>query len=94
VLTEVEWEEAFLISDTDNCPITAAFQNLLSILSTWGLNGDLILDISIYSTSDSEHWFKYLTFMPDTPSEMPVRNGIEQTILTYNDPQHGWVTDS
>jgi hypothetical protein len=94
MLTEVEWEEALAISHTDSCPITTAFQNLFSILSTWDLNGDLILDISIYSSSDSEHWFKYLTFMPDTPSDMLVCGGIEQTISTkvYHDPQHGWVT--
>ena len=93
MLTQDELVEAFTITDTDNCPITTAFQNLFSILSTWDLNGDLTLDISIYSSSDSEHWFKYLTFMPDTPSDMPVCNGIEQKILTkaYNDPQHGWV---
>jgi hypothetical protein len=83
------YEEAFSISDTDNCPITTAFQNLFSILSTWDLNGDLILDISIYSPSDSEHWFKYLTFMPDTLGG----GGIEQMILdkASHDPQHGWV---
>ncbi|KAI3330381.1 hypothetical protein F4824DRAFT_492287 [Ustulina deusta] len=92
---EEEWEEAFAISDTNNCPITTAFQNLFSILSTWDPNGDLILDISIYSPSDSKHWFKYLTFMPDTLSDMlgGGGGGIEQTILdkVYNDPQHGWV---
>lgn len=84
-----EYEEAFSISDTDNCPITTAFQNLFSILSTWDLNGDLILDISIYSPSDSEHWFKYLTFMPDTLGG----GGIEQIILdkASHDPQHGWI---
>jgi hypothetical protein len=93
MLTEEEWEAAFAISDTDHCPITTAFQNLFSILSTGDLNSDLILDISIYSSSDSEHWFKYLTFMPDTPSDMLVCSSIEHTISTkvYNDPQHGWV---
>jgi hypothetical protein len=84
-----EYEEAFSLSDTAHCPITTAFQNLFSTLSTWDLNGDLILDISIYSPSDSEHWFKYLTFMPDTPGG----SGIEQMILNKapHDPQHGWV---
>ncbi len=43
-----EWESAFSMSDIDHCPITTAFQNLFSILSTWDLNGDLILNISIY----------------------------------------------
>ncbi|KAM0250667.1 hypothetical protein ACHAQJ_008544 [Trichoderma viride] len=93
VLTNEELEEAFIISDTDNCPITTAFQNLLSILSTWDPNGDLILDISIYSPSDSKHWFKYLTFLPDTPSDVLGGGDIKQMILNkdYNDPRHGWV---
>ncbi|KAI1756542.1 hypothetical protein F4782DRAFT_482990 [Xylaria castorea] len=92
-LTEEEWEEAFAVSDTNNCPITTAFQNLFLILSTWDPNSDLVLDISIYSPSDSKHWFRYLTFMPDTPSDMLCGSGIEQTISdkVYNDPQHGWV---
>ncbi|KAK0615870.1 hypothetical protein B0T17DRAFT_497191 [Bombardia bombarda] len=82
-----ELAEAVSISDTDKCPITASFQNLFSILSTWDPKGDLILDISIYSPSDSEHWFKYLTFLPDHPS---------QTIPTKacDDAQHGWVAGS
>ena len=88
-LTAEERERIYSISDTDNCPITTSFQNLFSILSTWDLNGNLILDISIYSPSDSEHWFKYLTFMPDTLNG----GGTEQTIVSkaYHDPQHGWV---
>jgi hypothetical protein len=81
---------SFSITDTDHCPITTAFQILFSVLSTWDLNGDLILDISIYSPSDSEHWFKYLTFKPDT---LGGGGGIEQMILdkASHDPQHGWV---
>ncbi len=92
MLTDDEREEAFSICDADGCPITAAFQNLFSILSTWDLNGDLVLDISIYSPSDSKHWFKYLTVMPDIASDMP-GGCIEQTILNkvYDDPQQGWV---
>lgn len=93
---EDELVEAFAVSDTDKCPITTAFQNLFSILSTWDPpHNDLILDISIYSPSDSKHWFKYLTFMPDTLPNMPVGGGggIKQTMLknVYDDPQHGWV---
>ena len=88
-----ELEVQISISDTNYCPITTAFQNLFSVLSTWDLNGDLILDISIYSPSDSKHWFKYLTFMPDTPLDIPESGGLEQKMLNkvYNDPQHGWV---
>lgn len=54
---------------------------------------DLILDISIYSPSDSQHWFKYMTFMPDTPPGMLAGGGTEQTIpgKVYHVPKHGWV---
>ncbi|KAH6627960.1 hypothetical protein F5144DRAFT_535991 [Chaetomium tenue] len=92
-LTDDEIDKALAISDTDHCPITASFQKLLSILSTWEPRGDLILDISIYSLSDSDHWFKYLTFMPDTPSaEIPTGGGMEPITLreAYHDIQHGW----
>ncbi|KAK2765014.1 hypothetical protein FQN54_008713 [Arachnomyces sp. PD_36] len=87
-------EEAFVVSDTDHCPITTAFQNLFSTLSTWEPVRDLILDISIYSPSDSKHWFPYLTFMPDTPSGiLGGDGGIERMVLNkvYHDPHHGWV---
>jgi len=59
----------------------------------WDPNSELILDISIYSPSDSEHWFKYLTFVPDTTSDMLGGSGRKQTMLdkVYDDPQHGWV---
>ncbi|KAL6825838.1 hypothetical protein J3E69DRAFT_355763 [Trichoderma sp. SZMC 28015] len=44
-----EFDEALAISDTDHCPITTSFHTLFSILSTWDLTANLILDISIYS---------------------------------------------
>lgn len=86
-LSRKQWEEVYAVSEADNRRITTGFQNLFSSLSTWDPNGNLILDITIYSPSDSEHWFKYLTFMPDAPS---------QTISTerYNDARHGWVAGS
>jgi hypothetical protein len=91
--TEDEWVEACAVIDTDHCPITTAFQNLFSTLSTWDHNGFLTLDISIYSPSDSKHWFKYLTFMPDTPANMLGGGSIEPAVANeaYDDPQHGWV---
>ncbi|KAL7788114.1 hypothetical protein V8C43DRAFT_316774 [Trichoderma afarasin] len=79
-----EFEEALAISDTDHCPITTSFHTLFSILSTWDLTANLILDISIYSPSDSKHYFKYLTFMPDTA--LDTLDG-----QLHHDPRHGWV---
>ncbi|KAK1994005.1 hypothetical protein LX36DRAFT_693386 [Colletotrichum falcatum] len=92
-LTEEEYGEALEVSDTDKCPITTGFQDLFSILSTWDLYNDLTLDISIYSPSDSKHWFQYLTFMPDVPLDMPGDYHLEKMILNrdHHDPQHGWV---
>ncbi|KAI1327306.1 hypothetical protein F5Y16DRAFT_421018 [Xylariaceae sp. FL0255] len=66
------------VNDTTGYSIPSAFQTLLSVLSTWEPHANLTLDISIYSPSDSKHWFKYLTFTPDAPSD------------TFYDPDHGW----
>ena len=79
------------ISDTDNTMITTAFQDLFSTLSAWEPNGNLLLDISVYSPSDSEHWFKYLTFEPDIPSEECEQGRCaEQSMLVKGDDhRHG-----
>ncbi|KAK7710642.1 hypothetical protein SLS64_005545 [Diaporthe eres] len=52
----------------DNIIITTALRDLFSALSAWEPQGDLLLDISLYSPSDSEYWFKELTYVPDIPS--------------------------
>lgn len=53
----------------------------------------MILDISIYSPSDSKHFFKYLTFTPDTLPGTLVRRRVEQTMpgQAFDDIQHGWL---
>lgn len=56
------------ISERDLGHVAKAIQTLLSILSRWEPNGELLLDISIYSPSDSKYLLKYLTFGPDLPS--------------------------
>lgn len=45
------------MSDTENALITTAFEDIFSTLSTWEPNGTLLLDISLHSPSDSEHYF-------------------------------------
>jgi hypothetical protein len=96
ILTLGEYTNAMSIRSIGKYPITKAFQDLFAVLSTWEPNGDLKLDISIYSPSDSQHWFKYLTFMPDTPSNTLGGGDKERTvsIKTFHDPHHGWVTGS
>jgi hypothetical protein len=59
-------QEYMGLSDRDNSLITTVFENVFLALSTGEHNEfNLILDISIYSPSDSEHRFKYLAFEPD-----------------------------
>ncbi|UZP37482.1 hypothetical protein NXS19_005298 [Fusarium pseudograminearum] len=93
-LTREERVAALTVSDTEHCPITTAFQDLFSILSEWDQDSELMLDISIYSPSDAQHWFPYLTFVPDNPSDRLEGSGLELTTITqgYHDPFHGWVT--
>ncbi|GJC82124.1 hypothetical protein ColLi_04962 [Colletotrichum liriopes] len=80
------------LDNVDNTFIAEAFQSLFSTLSTWEPRDNLVLDISIYSPSDTRHWFKYLSFHPDTylGKLSPLqRNGHEQGIPIH-DPVHGW----
>lgn len=86
------------VSDADNILIATAFQNLFSALSTWEPNNNtLMLDISVYSLSDTEHAFKYLTFEPDSGTPwarnrmnikvgVPVRDGQHDHGRTLLDP--------
>ncbi|KAM0520150.1 hypothetical protein ACHAPE_003429 [Trichoderma viride] len=59
------WE--FNSDDDENATIITALQKLFSVLNTWAPDSNLTLDISVYSPSDSEHWFPHLTFEPDIP---------------------------
>jgi hypothetical protein len=83
----------FGLSDRDNSLITTIFQDLFSPLSKWEHKQcGLILDISIYSPSDSEHWFKYLTFEPDVPIhrlDQYVQDK-RRILCDANDRRHGW----
>ncbi|KAF5589861.1 hypothetical protein FPANT_6194 [Fusarium pseudoanthophilum] len=94
VLSTDEAIAAVTVSDTEHRSITTAFQGLLSVLSEWDQDSNVMLDISIYSPSDAQHWFPYLTFMPDSPSNRLEGSGLELTTInqSYHDPPHGWVT--
>ncbi|RFU76440.1 pranc domain [Trichoderma arundinaceum] len=56
---------ALRTSDGETELVLESFQSLFTALNTWEPNGSLTLGISLYSKSDNEHAFKYLTFMPD-----------------------------
>ncbi|KAL6889777.1 hypothetical protein HDV57DRAFT_508059 [Trichoderma longibrachiatum] len=93
-------EIPMFIDAADDLPIKTAIQALFSVLSTWDSSSSLTLDMSVYSTSDREHWFKYLTFEPDDDeddgssshgySHAPRFN---QAVSRENgDAQHHWDT--
>jgi hypothetical protein len=87
-----EDEDMWGLSNMENMLITTALRNLFLTLSGWEPNSNLLLDISVYSPSDSKHWFKYLTFEPDIPShECDQNQYAEQSILAEaNDHNHCW----
>ena len=58
-------QELIRMSKVDDVTITHALSQLFLALSTWEPNGSLVLDLDVYSPSDSKHWFQYLTFEPD-----------------------------
>ncbi|KAI0011037.1 hypothetical protein F4779DRAFT_637795 [Xylariaceae sp. FL0662B] len=69
----------------NNCVVITTMHDLFLTLSAWGPQGDLTLDISIHSPSDSQHWFKYLTFGPDALPHSRV------TLGQRDDPEHAWI---
>ncbi|KAF5002822.1 hypothetical protein FGRMN_76 [Fusarium graminum] len=85
-------QELWGLDSIDNQFIADGFGSLFLTLSAWEPRGDLVLDISVYSPSDNQHWFKYLSFCSDTDlGECPSRHEQEQGTALMNDPAHGWV---
>ncbi|KAF5011673.1 hypothetical protein FDECE_2248 [Fusarium decemcellulare] len=83
-----DWED---VTVEDDALVTRAIQGLFSALSAWEPTDDgLLIDISAHSPSDSDHWFEYLTFGPDT--RLDESNWSRYTDQTrFDDPNHGWV---
>lgn len=90
-----EWVRSISTVETTHDSMTIAFECLFSVLSTWSPGHDLTLDISVYSDSDTEHWFKYLTFLPDTAEPGLVGSEQEAAILDrhHADTLHKWTSD-
>jgi len=90
-------DDTWGISYEDNILVMNGLESLFSVLSTWGprpCGGVLQLDISVHSPSDSEHWYKYLTFEPDLSSEECAAPWREQQSMLVrpelDDQKHGW----
>lgn len=81
------------VSTSDNTLIEAAFHHLFSVISTWAPDNRLTLDISVYSTSDRDNWFKYLTLEPDAPPKAGRHDqelDPETVLARQNDHRHRW----
>lgn len=57
------------VSQRDFSLFTKVIRGLFRELSRWEPSGELLLDISIHSPSDSNYLLKYLTFKPDMSSD-------------------------
>ncbi|OLN97662.1 hypothetical protein CCHL11_09623 [Colletotrichum chlorophyti] len=92
-LCEPKDRDSWGLDDADNSFIADAFQILLSTLSTWEPRSDLVLDISVYSPSDTQHWFKYLSFHPDTHLGecLSIQHSGHEQEIPIDDQAHGWV---
>lgn len=85
-----KWE----LSDGDNNLVVESIEGLFYALSEWEQDGELLLEISVYSPSDSKHWFRYLAFEPDDPpNEYALGRGPEPTPFHGGFP-HGWSDGS
>ncbi|KAK7436004.1 hypothetical protein Landi51_12758 [Colletotrichum acutatum] len=71
--------------------ISDEFEEALAISGT-----DKCPITALYSPNDSDYWFPYLTFLPDTPSDILDDHTIEKAIANryYHDPEDGWLHGS
>lgn len=78
------------ISQGDLSLVAKTIRSLFTELSGWGPSGELLLDISIHSPSDSDYLLKYLTFVPDTPSNECLGLGDWNHINTAGQNWNNW----
>ena len=84
------------VSRADDDVVARGVRDLFRVLAGWhpsstcGRRG-LTLDISVYSTSDSEHWFKYLSFVPDGLFSVTRQHNL--TTTADSRPAHAVVSD-
>lgn len=79
-------------SAADDLLIKTGIRSLFLVLGAWGRSSCLTLDISVYSTSDPEHWFKYLTFEPDDDEDDVPRLNQAVPSQINDDARHRWDT--
>lgn len=89
-------KSTLMLSRTDDSILASGFQTLFSTLSTWEPDSRILLDISVYSPSDLEHWMQYSPLRPDFPLDESGRSqGMEQALLpNANHCGDNWITGS
>ncbi|KAH6838652.1 hypothetical protein B0I37DRAFT_242410 [Chaetomium sp. MPI-CAGE-AT-0009] len=77
--------------DQESLSVSRGIWKLLRILSTWerhtatnGVLNGITLELSAYSPSDREHWFKNYHFTSDA-------DGDNDDNCKWDDPVHGWI---
>lgn len=89
-------KSTLMLSRTDDRILASGFQSLFSTLSTWDPDSTILLDISVYSPSDLEHWMQYSSLRPDLSlDESSPGQGTEHA-LRPNANHYGdnWITGS
>ncbi|KAH7151879.1 hypothetical protein B0J13DRAFT_582833 [Dactylonectria estremocensis] len=74
----------------DSPIIWQGIRDLFSILSTWAKTGDLVLELEVYSPSDSEHWFKHDYFAYEDEDNEDVTS-MHEVGSGWHHSRHGWV---
>jgi hypothetical protein len=87
-----KWDESNSWSRRNSSIFNNGISKLFRILSTWGLQHDLTLELNAHSPSDSEHWFKKYYFASDDEgSDGGVSARETDPGRNWHDPWHGWV---
>lgn len=88
-----ETSSTLMLSRVDVAILASGFRNLFSLLSTWGPDNGILLDISVYSPSDSEHWMQYSPLRPDIPLDECGRGQYMEQALLPNvvDYEGDWI---
>ncbi|KAF4465032.1 Oxoglutarate iron-dependent oxygenase [Fusarium albosuccineum] len=74
-------KESSGVSEINGRSMRKAITYLFTTMKDWAPAGDLTLEITAHSPSDSKHWFKELGFGNEDPDSQP----------GWHDPKHGWA---
>lgn len=79
-------DSSFIVKIAEAATVRTCSRKLFSILSTWGLDYRITLELNVYSPSDQCHWFKNHLFGFDHEDE----DDFTEDLKLLHDPRHGW----